>query len=185
MTDRNGVRPLSKAAYPSAFRFCPFCGGRLDSPQGPDVAQRCQVSGHVLYHSSKPGVGVVVVRPSDHKVLFLLRRQAPFRGRWGLPGGFVTFGEPPEDAAVREVREETGLEVRVRQLLGARVEAYRRPEGIDRLLSLYYVADVVGGCEQASDEASQLVWRPIADPPARLAGRHLPAALARAASELG
>jgi NADH pyrophosphatase NudC (nudix superfamily) len=47
-------------SYPSAFRFCPFCGQPLPRPSGADLAQTCRSCAGVLYHGSKPGVGVVV-----------------------------------------------------------------------------------------------------------------------------
>jgi 8-oxo-dGTP diphosphatase len=165
------------ASFPDAFRFCPFCGGQLGPPLGTDVAQSCTSCGDVLYHSSKRAVGVVLTRASDQRVLFMLRRCMPYRGRWGLPGGFVAYGELPEDAAVREVREETGLQIRIRRLLGMWIERYPRPNGADRLLSLYYLAEPVSGTEQVSDEASRLAWFNLDKRPSRLAGQHLIAVL--------
>lgn len=161
------------ASFPNAFRFCPFCGGHLGPPEGADVVQTCSSSGHLLYHSSKPAVGVVLVRASDQEVLFLRRRRAPYRGRWGLPGGFVSYGEPPENAAAREVLEETGLHIRIQSLLGMWIEPYRRLAGTDRLLSMYYLAEPVGGLERPNDEASTLAWFNLDTCPSRLAGRHL------------
>lgn len=171
-------------SFPSAFCFCPFCGGRLGRPQTIDFVQMCTSCGHALYHSSKPAVGVVVVRPPGDAGLLLRRRWAPYRGRWGVPGGFVTYGELPEDAAVREVREETGLEIRPQRLLRMSIEPYRRPEGIDRLLSLYYLAEPVGGREQPGEEATGLAWFTWDALPTRLARHSLLAVLDAARSTL-
>jgi 8-oxo-dGTP diphosphatase len=173
-------------SYPSAFRFCPFCGHPLGPPTGVDLAQVCQTCDGRLFHGSKPGVGVVIVRSDGNAVLLIRRRWPPYRGRWGLPGGFVVFGELPSAAAVREVREETSLEVRPERLLLMRIETYPRPQGADRLLSLYYLAEVVGGCERAGDEVEALGWFEWDALPSRLAGRYLAGILdaARAAVNL-
>src|SRR5258708_11010780 len=98
-------------SFPCAFRFCPFCAGPLGPPRGVDVTQTCESCRALLYHSAKPGVGVVLVRPDDDAVLLIRRRWPPYRRKWGVPGGFVAFVETPEAAAIREVREETGLEL--------------------------------------------------------------------------
>jgi mutator protein MutT len=66
------------------------------------------------------GVGAVVIR--DGQVLLVQRAQEPLSGKWTLPGGAVELGETLEEAVVRELREETGLEVRVLEL----VEAFER-----------------------------------------------------------
>jgi 8-oxo-dGTP diphosphatase len=167
-------------SYPSGFRFCPFCGLPLSRPAGVDLAQTCRSCAGVLYHGSKPGVGVAVVRSDGQAVLLIRRRWPPYRGCWGLPGGFAAFGEQPTAAAIREVREETGLEIRPGRLLLMRIEPYPRRQGIDRLLSHYYLAAVVGGREQPGDEVEAMAWFEWAALPSRLAGRHLVAVLAEA-----
>ena len=116
---------------------------------------------------------MVLVRPADDAVLLIRRRWPPYRGQWGLPGGFVTYGETPEAAAIREVREETGLEIRTQRLVETRIENYHRPQGVDRLLSLYYIGQIVGGQEQAGDDATALAWFGWDALPRRLAGPHL------------
>jgi len=68
----------------------------------------------------------------------------------------VTYGETPEAAAIREVREETGLEIRTQRLVETRIENYRRPQGVDRLLSLYYIGQIVGGREQPGMKSRRL-----------------------------
>jgi 8-oxo-dGTP diphosphatase len=93
--------------------------------------------------------------------------------KWGLPGGFVTYGETLEAAAIREVREEAGLEIRTQRLVETRIENYRRPQGVDRLLSLYYLGQIVGGQERAGDDATALAWLGRDALPRRLAGPHL------------
>ncbi len=68
-----------------------------------------------VYHYPRPMVTVdlVVITPMDGRlrVLLIRRGKAPYRGRWALPGGFVEMDEPLEQAARRELAEETGLRV--------------------------------------------------------------------------
>ena len=62
-----------------------------------------------------PSVGVVVCR--GDRVLLVLRGQEPSRGKWSIPGGVVEVGETVRDAARREVIEECGLEIEVRDVI--------------------------------------------------------------------
>ena len=64
------------------------------------------------------GVGVGAVIVQDGKVLLLKRRKPPEAGCWGIQGGAVEFGETLEGAAKREVREELGIDVTLKRLLG-------------------------------------------------------------------
>lgn len=66
-----------------------------------------------------PCVNAVIVR--DGRILLGRRAHEPFLGRWEVPGGFVEVGEHPMDAAVREVREELGIEARLTGLVGVAV----------------------------------------------------------------
>jgi ADP-ribose pyrophosphatase len=65
--------------------------------------------------SPKVGVGGVILQ--DARVLLLLRRKPPEAGFWSLPGGRVEFMERVEDAVVRELKEELGIEVEIESLL--------------------------------------------------------------------
>ena len=68
-------------------------------------------------YPTQPGFGVGAVVIENGKVLLARRGQPPLEGRWTLPGGMVELGETLEDALRREVLEETGWTVRVRQQL--------------------------------------------------------------------
>jgi len=68
-------------------------------------------------------------------VVLVRRKNGPYRGKWALPGGFVRYGERVELAAVREAREETGLKIKLRDLLGV----YSDPSATPEDMSLAYV----------------------------------------------
>lgn len=87
------------------------------------------------------GVGVTgIVRAQDGRVLLLRHRLWPPEGQWGFPSGFARRGETFQETIVREVREETGLTVRVGRLLELRSGFRYRAE-------VYYEAALVGGVD--------------------------------------
>jgi ADP-ribose pyrophosphatase YjhB (NUDIX family) len=100
-------------------RFCPECGERLlteiNSPGQPSrsICTNCGLKWH---HDPKLACAAVIIQ--DGKVLLLKRARPPGKGQWCLPGGFVDAGEVVEQAAAREVLEETGLQVHIQKMLG-------------------------------------------------------------------
>lgn len=93
-----------------AFRFCPDCGAELAPPDTARLlAQTCQSCGAIHWRNAKPCAGALVVR--DGRVLLGRRAVEPAKGAWDIPGGFLEPWEAPAHAAIREVREETGLEI--------------------------------------------------------------------------
>jgi ADP-ribose pyrophosphatase YjhB (NUDIX family) len=112
-----------------------------------------------------PCAGAVVF--DERRRLLLIRRaHEPGRGRWSLPGGRCEPGEGPQSACVREVAEETGLEVRVLRHAG-RVErdGPRGPDGAATLVYAIddYVCEVLGGGLRAGDDADAAAWASAAE----------------------
>lgn len=99
-----------------------------------------------------PKLMVDVVLPSEEGRILLIRRASdPYEGQWALPGGFVEVGETTEDAAVREAKEETGLDVEIVKLVGVYSEPDRDPRGHN--VSCAYLARAEGEPRAASDAA--------------------------------
>ncbi len=121
------------------------------------------------YEYARPAltVDVVVFAPGARgglRVLLIRRRRAPFRGRWALPGGFVDADEDLDEAARRELREETGLQVGPLQQLGAYGTPGRDPRG--HTVSVVFVAGApAAALATAGDDASDCVWHPAGKPP--------------------
>ncbi|HVM35678.1 MAG TPA: NUDIX domain-containing protein [Actinomycetota bacterium] len=106
-------------------------------------------------------VGAVIV--VDGSLLMIRRGHAPARGRWSLPGGRVEPGETLEAALVREVREETALDIEVQNLLGV----LEVPADDHHFVILDYAATVVGDFNPvAGGDADDVRWVSLDDVPA-------------------
>src|SRR5687768_10313657 len=97
------------------FRFCPVCGAPLAArllKAGEPERLVCTGCGFVFYLDPKLAVGTII-RDERARVVLVKRAIEPGYGKWVFPGGYVDRGEEVPAAAVREAREETGLEVRL------------------------------------------------------------------------
>lgn len=105
-----------------------------------------------------PLLAVDVIVELDGGILLIERKHEPFG--WALPGGFVDVGEAPADAAVREAKEETSLDVELTALLHAYGLPGRDPRG--HTVSLVYCAKRVGAAQpRAADDAKALAVHPL------------------------
>ena len=103
------------------------------------------------------GVGAVVLR--GREVLLIKRGKEPLRGRWLVPGGTVELGETLQEAVVREVREETGLDVVPREVVLVFDRIDRDGAGVRyHYVIVDYVCDVVGGFLCAGSDADEAVF---------------------------
>ena len=126
----------------------------------------CGKCGHVAYRNPVPAAGVVVVE--EGKVLMVERKLEPRAGQWTFPAGFVEYDEHVEACAVRETREETGLEVDITRLFGAYM-AMDDPRV--QVVLLLYLAKRVGGELRPGDDASDARFFPSIAPPGKLPSR--------------
>jgi len=97
-----------------------------------------------------------VVFDSQDRVLLIRRAHPPFEGDYALPGGFVEVGEPVEDACRRELKEETGIDVRELKLVGVYSDPKRDPRG--HTCSVAYLARVGSAEPTAGDDAATAEW---------------------------
>ncbi|MFO7273770.1 MAG: NUDIX hydrolase [Bacillota bacterium] len=100
-----------------------------------------------------------LIRDGD-RVLLVQRATPPLQGYWGLPGGRVELGETVQEALLREVREETGLEVAVERYLGYMDAIDRDEAGRVRFHYVvhYFAARPAGGTLAAADDAADVRW---------------------------
>jgi 8-oxo-dGTP diphosphatase len=114
---------------------------------------------------------ILTIAENDLRVLLIRRKQAPFAGRWALPGGFVEMNESLEDAAARELKEEVGVERVYLEQLYTFGEPKRDPRG--RVISVAYFAliDAEGQRIVAASDAADAAWHSVFQPP-RLAFDH-------------
>ena len=97
------------------YRFCPRCGGALERrllKAGEPERLVCTRCGFVFYLDPKVAVGTII-RTADDRIVLVRRAIEPGYGMWVFPGGYVDRGETVTAAAIREAREEAGLDVRL------------------------------------------------------------------------
>jgi len=157
------------------YSFCPMCGGDLElrslKPTEPDrlVCARC---GFIFYQDPKLAVATIIRNDDDH-IVMVKRAIQPGYGKWVFPGGFVDRGEAVATAAMREAREEAGVEIHIDRLLNV----YSYP-GVAPVI-IVYIATMIGGRLECDDEClevrffapSDIPWEELAFPSTREALR--------------
>lgn len=96
------------------------------------------------------------MRDRQGRLVLVRRGRPPFKGAWCLPGGFVEWNERVEDACARETKEETGLTVRVGELLGVYSDPGRDPRGHN--VTILYAAKPMSGRLKGGDDAAEARW---------------------------
>jgi len=137
------------ADYTSDYRFCPRCGGalerRLIKTNEPERLV-CATCAFVFYLDPKIAVGTII-RSTAGRLVLVRRAIEPGYGKWVFPGGYVDRGEPLTDAAIREAREECGLDIRLDGLVNIYSYAGRVP------VIVVYAATAVGGTLRTDEES--------------------------------
>ena len=147
------------------FRFCPKCGGGLDKKIVKSTEPKrlvCQACSFIFYQDPKVVAGTLFTLNGG--IVLLQRGVEPAIGKWVFPGGYVDRGESVRDAAVRETKEESQLDVKLGPLLN--VYSYPRSPNV----IVVYTAQVVGGTLTAADEstdarvfpAKEIPWHDLA-----------------------
>ena len=115
------------------------------------------------YKNPIPTVDMIIDKNS--KVLFIKRVKEPFEGKMVFPGGFIKIGETVEEAAIREVMEETSLEVDLDHILGVYSDPNRNPRG--HIMSTVFIGKISTNSQNkepiAGDGASSIKWVDIED----------------------
>src|SRR5574341_553924 len=152
------------------YRFCPRCGGKLGweklKPIEPERLV-CQICAFIFYLDPKVVAGTLFT--VDGGIVLLRRGVEPAMGKWVFPGGYVDRGESVEEAAIRETKEESRLDVKVNSLVG--VYSYANSPNV----IVVYAAEVAGGQLAVGDESleagsfapGRIPWEDLAFPSTR------------------
>lgn len=152
---------------PPPADFCTRCGTRLvDRREGDHERRACPACGWVYYPKSNMASAVAIVQ--DGQAPMVRRKHEPFQGQWTLPSGFMEYGEGPEEAAVRELKEELGVDVELTGLVDVLME---RGDPRGPCLLVVYTGRIVGGQIRAGDDAAEVRAFPLDHLPDQIAFR--------------
>ena len=109
-----------------------------------------------------PVLTVDAVAIDNDKILLIKRKYEPFKGKWALPGGRVECGERVEEAVLRELKEETGLDGEIVRLVGVYSDPNRDPRG--HYVTVVFLVKVKGEL-RANTDAEEAKWFPLSEVP--------------------
>lgn len=132
-------------------KYCPACATPVELKDVFDSRRPvCPKCGHVVYHD--PKIAATCILEREGRVLMIRRALQPGIGLWCMPGGYVDRGEVVEEAAAREVLEETGLVVEVEHLVGLFSESGHP------VIVAAFAAKETGGALRAGPEAREVAF---------------------------
>ena len=146
------------------FKFCPKCAHRLIEKEAHGRKRLvCSKCSFIFYQNPKPTVGVFILE--GEKVLLAKRAVEPFKGWWDSIGGFMEIGESPQETALREAKEETGLGIELIEILGATKDSYDS----EHIVPISFIGKIVSGVPKPADDVEELGWFSLGKLPKNIA----------------
>jgi len=150
------LHPLDK------FKYCPICGSSHFEEQD-EKSKRCNECGFE-YYMNPSSANVALILNDKEELLVVRREKEPAKGTLDLPGGFADIGETSEQGVIREVKEETGLNVKKVRYLFSIPNKYRYSDFDIPTLDMFYLCQVDDFTSlKAMDDASEVKWIAIKD----------------------
>ena len=144
---------------PRNFRYCPVCGAQLKERTIKNENHKrlqCSNCGFIFYMNPIPAVAVILLK--NNEILLVKRKYPPQKGDWTLPAGFMEYFESPEECAIREVKEETNLEIRIKRLYAALPGSY---EMKIQIVLIVYIGEIISGDLIPGDDAIDARFFPL------------------------
>lgn len=144
------------------FHYCPKCGSDLFEEHN-FKSKHCSNCGFTYYQNPSSATAAFILN-SKGELLVARRGKEPAKGTLDLPGGFVDNGESGEQGIIREIKEETGLDIPEVEYLFSIPNIYRY-SGMDiHTLDMFYLCRVDDNATvHAADDAAELSWVPLQD----------------------
>jgi ADP-ribose pyrophosphatase YjhB (NUDIX family) len=144
------------------FQNCPACKSKLGRDDNRVFCEACEFE---LYDN--PAIATSIALIKDKKILLAKRRVEPQKGMWDILGGFVDAGESIEECAVREMKEEAGLNVEIEEYLGSMADVYG---GRPTTPVMFRVKSIDGHKKPiAQDDVEELRWFSLNEIPKNIA----------------
>jgi ADP-ribose pyrophosphatase YjhB (NUDIX family) len=124
----------------------------------------CSKCGFIFYLNPTPAVAVILL--NSDKVLLVKRKFPPREGYWSLPAGFVEYHERVEETALREIKEETNLDIKLKDIYGI-YSAYEDPN--NHILLIVFTGEILQGDLRPGDDALDAQFFPLDNLPNEIA----------------
>ena len=154
---------------PRNYKFCPKCGCNLVHKfikQEQTERLICDNCDFIFYINPIPAVAVILM--NDRNILLVKRKFEPRKGMWSLPAGFMEFGETPQQTAIREAKEETNLNIEVKELFDV-LPGFDDPRV--HVVLIVYWGEIINGQIKPGDDASEAKFFPLNELPGDIAFR--------------
>ncbi|MBC8527753.1 MAG: NUDIX domain-containing protein [Candidatus Cloacimonetes bacterium] len=143
-------------------KYCIKCGNLLsDKKEGGKVRKKCDSCGWTYYENPVPACACVIVNEKN-EILLIKRKVEPAEGCWALPSGYIEIDETPEETAVKELEEETGLKGKIIKFLGY----FEQDSPVcKKVISFGFHLQATGGMLKARDDALDAKFFPFPQMP--------------------
>lgn len=143
------------------FKYCPKCGSELFEEHN-FKSKHCANCGFTYYQNPSSSTAAFILN-SKGELLVARRGKEPALGTLDLPGGFVDNGESGEQAIVREIKEETGLNIQKVEYMFSIPNIYLYSGMHIHTLDMFYLCHTEEEAIQAADDVAECFWVPLKD----------------------